>query len=272
MMRGSRGSMRAAHVLAPYGAYVDGPPPDAGSDGAMAPKSSPSAPAAPPDATPRVHHAIVLFSADAAAARDVVAGACDAPPDALRGGARNRRRSAARRRRRVRPAGRRAGGAAAVRRATVVRSARWRRGRVAQRAGGARADADDAAGAPPLWACARAASRRRSSRRSRAGGAVLRGPPGTGKSQTIANVICHYLATGRRVLVTSKGAPATEVLRQKLPHGVRELCVALGGAPTRAARAPRGRGRALADDVAGAPRERLDAAAERRARARASRR
>jgi hypothetical protein len=34
---------------------------------------------------------------------------------------------------------------------------------------------------------------------------VLVGPPGTGKSQTIANVICHYLATGRRVLVTSKG-------------------------------------------------------------------
>ena len=50
------------------------------------------------------------------------------------------------------------------------------------------------------------------------GCAVLVGPPGTGKSQTIANVICHYLATGRRVLVTSKGEPATEVLRQKLPQ------------------------------------------------------
>ncbi len=45
------------------------------------------------------------------------------------------------------------------------------------------------------------------------GCAVLVGPPGTGKSQTIANVICHYLALGRRVLVTSKGEPATEVRR-----------------------------------------------------------
>ena len=52
---------------------------------------------------------------------------------------------------------------------------------------------------------------------------------GTGKSQTIANVIFHYLAHGRRVLVTSKGVPATEVLRKKLPAGIRELCVALGG-------------------------------------------
>ena len=58
---------------------------------------------------------------------------------------------------------------------------------------------------------------------------TLLGPPGTGKSQTIANVICHYLAHGRRVLVTSKGVPATEVLRKKLPAGIRELCVALGG-------------------------------------------
>ena len=39
------------------------------------------------------------------------------------------------------------------------------------------------------------------------GCAVLVGPPGTGKSHTIANVICHYLAKGRRVLVTSKGEP-----------------------------------------------------------------
>ncbi|KAH8062656.1 hypothetical protein JL722_3583 [Aureococcus anophagefferens] len=60
------------------------------------------------------------------------------------------------------------------------------------------------------------------------GCAVLVGPPGTGKSQTIANVICHYLALGRRVLVTSKGEPATEVLRKKLPDGIRELCVSLG--------------------------------------------
>ena len=41
-------------------------------------------------------------------------------------------------------------------------------------------------------------------------------------------MICHYLATGRRVLVTSKGEPATEVLRQKLPEGIRELTVCPG--------------------------------------------
>lgn len=34
-------------------------------------------------------------------------------------------------------------------------------------------------------------------------GVVVQGPPGTGKTHTIANVICHYLALGRRVLVTS---------------------------------------------------------------------
>ena len=44
-------------------------------------------------------------------------------------------------------------------------------------------------------------------------------------------VICHYLATGRRVLVTSKGEPATEVLRQKLPMGVREVRTATAARP-----------------------------------------
>lgn len=32
-------------------------------------------------------------------------------------------------------------------------------------------------------------------------GVVVQGPPGTGKTHTIANVICHMLATGKRVLV-----------------------------------------------------------------------
>lgn len=34
-------------------------------------------------------------------------------------------------------------------------------------------------------------------------GVVVQGPPGTGKTHTIANVICHYLALGKRVLVTA---------------------------------------------------------------------
>ena len=54
---------------------------------------------------------------------------------------------------------------------------------------------------------------------------VVEGPPGTGKSHTIANIICAYLAQGKRVLVTSKGAPALSVLRQRLPKSVQDLCV-----------------------------------------------
>jgi len=58
-------------------------------------------------------------------------------------------------------------------------------------------------------------------------GVVVQGPPGTGKTHTIANVICHYLANGKRVLVTSKGEPALAVLRDQIPEGVRALTVAL---------------------------------------------
>jgi very-short-patch-repair endonuclease len=61
----------------------------------------------------------------------------------------------------------------------------------------------------------------------RAPGVTVQGPPGTGKTHTIANVICHYLATGRRVLVTSRGEPALQVLQDKLPPEVRPLTVAL---------------------------------------------
>jgi superfamily I DNA and/or RNA helicase len=58
-------------------------------------------------------------------------------------------------------------------------------------------------------------------------GVVVQGPPGTGKTHTIANVICHYLAQGKRVLVTSKGEPALSVLREKLPKAVQNLTVSL---------------------------------------------
>jgi very-short-patch-repair endonuclease len=58
-------------------------------------------------------------------------------------------------------------------------------------------------------------------------GVVVQGPPGTGKTHTIANVICHYLANGRRVLVTAKSESALAVLRDKLPEGIRDLSVAL---------------------------------------------
>lgn len=64
-------------------------------------------------------------------------------------------------------------------------------------------------------------------RLERAPGVTVQGPPGTGKTHTIANIICHYLATGRRVLVTSRGEPALEVLQAKIPEEVRPLTVAL---------------------------------------------
>lgn len=64
-------------------------------------------------------------------------------------------------------------------------------------------------------------------RLERAAGVTVQGPPGTGKTHTIANIICHYLATGRRVLVTSRGEPALEVLQSKIPEEVRPLTVAL---------------------------------------------
>lgn len=58
-------------------------------------------------------------------------------------------------------------------------------------------------------------------------GVVVQGPPGTGKSHTIANVICHYLAGGKRVLVTAKSESALSVLQEKLPDAVRPLSVSL---------------------------------------------
>ncbi len=64
-------------------------------------------------------------------------------------------------------------------------------------------------------------------RLERVAGVAVQGPPGTGKTHTIANIICHYLATGRRVLVTSRGESALEVLRSHIPEQVRDLTVAL---------------------------------------------
>jgi len=58
-------------------------------------------------------------------------------------------------------------------------------------------------------------------------GVVVQGPPGTGKTHTIANIISHYLSTGRRVLVTSNGESALMALREQIPESVRELTISL---------------------------------------------
>ena len=60
-------------------------------------------------------------------------------------------------------------------------------------------------------------------------GVVVVGPPGTGKSHTIANLVSHLLATGQRVLVTSHTSRALEVLLDKLPDEIRSLSVSLVG-------------------------------------------
>lgn len=58
-------------------------------------------------------------------------------------------------------------------------------------------------------------------------GVVAQGPPGTGKTHTIANVICHYLAKGKRVLVTSMKDPALGVLTDQLPEEIKPLAISL---------------------------------------------
>lgn len=58
-------------------------------------------------------------------------------------------------------------------------------------------------------------------------GVVVQGPPGTGKTHTIANVISHYLALGKRVLVTSMKEPALSVLKEKLPLDLQPLAISL---------------------------------------------
>ncbi len=63
-------------------------------------------------------------------------------------------------------------------------------------------------------------------------GVLVQGPPGTGKSHTIANLISHFLAKGKRILVTSETPRALEVLRSKLPREIEKLCVVwLGSGP-----------------------------------------
>ena len=42
------------------------------------------------------------------------------------------------------------------------------------------------------------------------------GPPGTGKSQTIANIIAELITAGRRVLFVSEKAAALDVVRDRL--------------------------------------------------------
>ncbi len=57
---------------------------------------------------------------------------------------------------------------------------------------------------------------------------VLHGPPGTGKSQTITNLIAHNLAHGRRVLFVSEKKAALDVVHNRLAKiGLKPFCLEL---------------------------------------------
>jgi len=57
---------------------------------------------------------------------------------------------------------------------------------------------------------------------------VIEGPPGTGKSQTIANVIAECLAAGRTVLFVSEKLAALEVVKRRLDAvGLGDFCLEL---------------------------------------------
>ena len=57
---------------------------------------------------------------------------------------------------------------------------------------------------------------------------VLDGPPGTGKSQTIANMIAHNLALGRRVLFVAEKRAALDVVHRRLRgNGLGPFCLEL---------------------------------------------
>jgi hypothetical protein len=57
---------------------------------------------------------------------------------------------------------------------------------------------------------------------------VLHGPPGTGKSQTITNLIAHNLAHGRKVLFVSEKKAALDVVHRRLEKvGLKPFCLEL---------------------------------------------
>ena len=56
---------------------------------------------------------------------------------------------------------------------------------------------------------------------------LVQGPPGTGKTHTIANLMGHFLAQGKSVLVTSHTKKALSVLKDKITPGLQNLCVSV---------------------------------------------
>lgn len=56
---------------------------------------------------------------------------------------------------------------------------------------------------------------------------LVQGPPGTGKTHTIANLMGHFLAQGKNILVTSHTKKALSVVKEKLSPELQHLCVSV---------------------------------------------
>ena len=57
---------------------------------------------------------------------------------------------------------------------------------------------------------------------------LVTGPPGTGKSQTITNIIAHCLALGKRVLFVAEKRAALDVVHRRLKEeGLEPFCLEL---------------------------------------------
>lgn len=56
---------------------------------------------------------------------------------------------------------------------------------------------------------------------------LVQGPPGTGKTHTISNLMGHFLAQGKSVLVTSHTKKALKVVKEKVPSSLQNLCVSV---------------------------------------------
>ncbi|GLH78826.1 hypothetical protein SSBR45G_37350 [Bradyrhizobium sp. SSBR45G] len=63
----------------------------------------------------------------------------------------------------------------------------------------------------------------------RSDGLVVKGAAAPDRTSAVANVVCHHLALGLRVLVVSRNESALSALSEKLPRAVRELTVDLTG-------------------------------------------
>lgn len=56
---------------------------------------------------------------------------------------------------------------------------------------------------------------------------LVQGPPGTGKTHSIANLIGHFLAQGKNILVTSHTKKALSVVKDKLSPELQNLCISV---------------------------------------------